>query len=101
MHLVNEDKNRKIMCNKTILDALVTSAAYTEHDLQDARDSAIRALARLATEFTNRAYMAKHTNLLVVVARAVEREARWEEEGEKSEHGFLAKPLLMSLLVAM
>jgi hypothetical protein len=101
MHLVNEDKNRKTMCNKTILDALVTSASYKDPALSEARDSAMRAMERLGTEFANRQIMARHTNLLIVVAGAVEREAQWEEEGKKSEHGFLAKPLLMGLLVAM
>ena len=101
MHLVNEDKNRKIMCNKTILEALVASANYKDPDLAEARDSAVRAMERLATDFSNRSYMARHKNLIGAVASAVEREAGWEEEGQKSAHGFLAKPLLMSLLVAM
>ena len=101
MHLVNEEKNRKIMCNKTILDALVVGANYENDDLQEARDSAIRSLERLATEFTNRPIMARHSGLLVAVAKAVEREARAEEDGQEAEHGYLAKPLLMSLLVAM
>jgi hypothetical protein len=101
MHLINETKNRKIMCSRTILDALVTGANYRDTDLEEARDSAVRAMERLATENTNRAYMARHQGLLTAVARAVEREARWEEEGRESEHGYLAKPLLMSLLVAM
>jgi len=101
MHLINEAKNRKILCNKTVLDALVTGANYNDPDLEEARDSAIRAMERLATEYSNRAVMARQEGLLVAVARAVEREALWEEDGRESEHGYLAKPLLMSLLVAM
>jgi hypothetical protein len=101
MHLVNEDANRKIMCNKSVMQALVTGAAWEDDNLEEARDSAIIAIERLATEFTNRSYMARHPRLLVVVAQAVEREAVWDEEGRESEHGYLAKPLLMSLLVAM
>ena len=101
MHLVNEDKNRKIMCNKAILEALVACASYKDPDLSDARDSAIRALERLGTEYSNRPVMAQHKGLLVAVSKAVEREAQWEEEGKKTEHGYLAKPLLMSLLIAM
>lgn len=101
MHLVNEDKNRKVMCSKTVLDCLIACANFKDRDLADARDSAIRAMERLATEFSNRALMARHPGLLVVVSKAVEREAEWEELGTNSEHGYLAKPLLMSLLVAM
>lgn len=96
MHLVNEDKNRKLLCNKTILSALVAAA-----DATDTQDAAIRTLERLATEQSNRATMAHHEGLLVAVAAAVEREAVWEREGHASEFGRLAKPLLMSLLVAM
>ena len=101
MHLINEDRNRKILCNKTVLDALVAGANYREPDLEEARDSAVRAMERLATEHTNRETMARHPGLLTAVAQAVEREAKWEDAGRESEHGYLAKPLLMSLLVAM
>ena len=101
MHLVNEDKNRVVLCTRRIIEALVSIAASKDRDMADARDSAIRAMERLATEFSNRALMARQPGLLVVVAQAVEREAGWEEQGKKTEHGFLAKPLLMSLLVAM
>lgn len=101
MHLVNEGKNRKILCNRTVLDSLVAGATYKDPDLDEARDSAIRAMERLATEYSNREFMARHPGLLTAVAQAVEREAAWEEAGRESEHGYLAKPLLMSLLVAM
>jgi hypothetical protein len=101
MHLVNEKKNLKNMCNQAILDALVVGANYEDSDLESARDSAIRALERLATEFSNRAHMARHPALLITVAKAVEREAKAEDAGRESEHGYLAKPLLMSLLLAM
>jgi len=104
MHLVNDDGNHKMLCNKTVLNAMVTAANYKDPDLMEARDSAIRALERLATEVSNRAVMAHHEGLLVAVAKAVEREAKWEQLGHRSTSGdseFLAKPLLMSLLVAM
>ena len=101
MHLVNENKNRKLMCSALILDALVEAARFNEVDLEEARDSAIIALERLATEVSNRHRMARHPRLLESVAQAVEREAKWEDSGRKSEHGFLAKPLLLSLLLAM
>jgi hypothetical protein len=101
MHLTNESANRTAMCNKTILEALVKGASLDDLKLEDIRDSAVRAIERLATEFSNRPFMARHRGLLVAVAKATEREARLEEEGAKAEHAFLAKPLLMSLLVAM
>ena len=101
MHLTNETNNRKAMCNKSILDALVKGASIDDQSQEEIRDSAVRAIERLATEFTNRAFMAKHDGLLVAVAKAAEREAKLEEAGAKPEHAFLAKPLLMSLLVAM
>lgn len=101
MHLVNEDNNRAPMCTSAILDALTVCAGLKENDFVDARDSAIRAMERLATEPTNRRFMARHPGLLAVVASAVEREAEREDAGKRSEYGFLAKPLLLSLLVAM
>lgn len=101
MHLTNESSNRKAMCNKKILEALVKSASLEAKGTEEIRDSSIRAIERLATEFSNRAYMARHEGLLVAVAKATEREAKLEESGAKAEHAFLAKPLLMSLLVAM
>lgn len=97
MHLVNEEGNRKLLCNKTVLTAIVAAALY--EDVPDGRDSAIRAMERLATEASNRSAMAHHENLLVAVAAAVEREARLEDAGKT--HEFLAKPLLMSLLITM
>jgi len=101
MHLTNENSNRKVMCNKTILEALVVGASSDEPEMDEIRDSAIRAIERLATEFSNRPYMARHHGLLVAVAKATEREAKLEESGAGVEQSFLAKPLLMSLLVAM
>eukprot|EP00522_Entomoneis_paludosa_P007888 CAMPEP_0172446536 /NCGR_PEP_ID=MMETSP1065-20121228/6114_1 /TAXON_ID=265537 /ORGANISM="Amphiprora paludosa, Strain CCMP125" /LENGTH=296 /DNA_ID=CAMNT_0013197681 /DNA_START=16 /DNA_END=906 /DNA_ORIENTATION=+ len=99
MHLVNDDQNRTAMCNKVILDALVTGSNL--EDPTDSRDSAIRALERLATEATNRPTMARHEGLLQAVAKAVEREVKLEDAKVESEHGYLAKPLLMTLLLAM
>lgn len=101
MHLTNENGNRKLMCNKSILEALVKGASLEGKETEEIRDSAIRAIERLATEFSNRPYMARHDGLLVAIAKATEREAKLEESGAKVDHAFLAKPLLMSLLVAM
>ena len=80
---------------------MVKGASLDAPGMEEIRDSSIRAIERLATEFSNRATMARHEGLLVAIAKATEREAKWEDAGTKSEHAFLAKPLLMSLLVAM
>ena len=101
MHLVNEDGNRQIMCSETVLTAVVAAANYDDPELDEARDSSIRAMERLATEASNRPVMAHHPGLLVSVAKAVEREDQWKQQGREAEYGYLAKSLLMSLLVAM
>lgn len=155
MHLTNESKNRSIMCTPTVLNALVRGASITDEEIQsqqqrkrlkDVRDSAVRAIERLATEFSNRHKMAHHDGMIIAIARATEREAKLEAGSngvviddhaavssgaaantsnndsvecvsynsvttpmkEKSQnqfhdthHAHLAKPLLMSLLVAM
>ncbi|KAG7340837.1 hypothetical protein IV203_024380 [Nitzschia inconspicua] len=116
MHLANESKNCKTLCTKPILDALVQGASITDEaisrtkQLEDIRDSAIRAIERLATDFSNRAIMASHDGLLVAIAQATEREHKLETAMKRgtsmadqlqSSHPFLAKPLLMSLLVAL
>jgi len=157
MHLTNESKNRAMMCTPAVLNALVKGASVTDEaiendakQLQEVRDSAIRAIERLATEFSNRHKMAHHDGLLVAIAHATEREAKLELQAKKThgldltveqdvpptggagnssgndsvgsnshnlaltpmkqrkqqqlqepQHAFLAKPLLMSLLVAM
>lgn len=154
MHLTNESKNRSIMCTPSVLKALVRGASIADEEirnhpkqrqLQDIRDSAIRAIERLATEFSNRHTMAHHDGLIVAIARATEREAKLERVSNDNastamdeaacsssvangsvemssyasssvltpqrpnkqsdtsfvQHAYLAKPLLMSLLVAM
>mmetsp|Transcript_5409 Transcript_5409/g.13592 ORF Transcript_5409/g.13592 Transcript_5409/m.13592 type:complete len:1089 (+) Transcript_5409:135-3401(+) len=157
MHLTNESRNRTVMCTPTVLKALVRGASLIDEEikkeeqrkqLHDVRDSAIRAIERLATEFSNRHKMAHHDGLIVAIARATEREAKLERGNadisvllkdqaalsnstdanisvnesvdlsshnstltprpsrnqnplQESQHARLAKPLLMSLLVAM
>jgi hypothetical protein len=117
MHLTNDSNNRTIMCTKPILDALVQGASITNDaisrtkELVEIRDSAVRAIERLATEFSNRRIMARHEGLLVAIAMATEREQKLEaavtkggtilSESQQTSHAFLAKPLLMSLLVSM
>jgi hypothetical protein len=116
MHLSNENVNHKIMCTAKVLEGLVAGASCTvppdlpphpDHDpkqmLKEIQDSAIRAIARLATEVSNRPFMAKHKGLLPTVAKATERESKLELEGADpdQQRGFLSKALLMSLLVAM
>ena len=101
MHLTNESANHKVMCNKKVLNALVKGASMDGANIEEIRDSAICALERLATEYSNRGLMARHDGLLVAVAQATEREAQSEDAGAISGRSYLAKPLLMSLLVAM
>lgn len=101
MHLTNETENRRRMCNKYILKALVEAADMDNNGNKEIRDSAIVAIERLATEVTNRKYMARHDGLLTTVAKATEREAKAELAGEKQSQPRLAKQLLLSLLVAM
>jgi hypothetical protein len=107
MHLTNESMNRTTMCTSTVLDALVKGASITDAEidmntsphttatnnntnnnnensttrqaLEDVRDSAVRALERLATEFPNRNKMAHHEGLLVAIAQATERESKLEQ----------------------
>jgi hypothetical protein len=101
MHLTNETENRKVMCNKVVLNALIKASNLEGDDNSDTRDSAIVAIERLATEVSNRQYMARHTGLLVAIAKATERESKSELAGEKNSQPRLAKQLLMSLLLAM
>ena len=101
MHLTNESENRKIMCNKVILKALLEASCTEGSENTETRDSAIVAIERLATEVSNRQYMARHDGLLVAIAKATERESKSELAGEKKSQPRLAKQLLMSLLLAM
>lgn len=101
MHLTNENKNRKILCSKVILNALVQASNIEDADMSETRDSAIVALERLATEVSNRQYMARHDNLLITIAKATERESKSALGGEQTTQPRLAKQLLMSLLLAM
>merc|ERR1711957_120664 len=50
MHLTNENKNRKILCSKVILNALVEASSIDDDEMSETRDSAIVAIERLATE---------------------------------------------------
>jgi hypothetical protein len=117
MHLTNEPANVKLLCSKTVLNVLVQGASMDYDKTHEIPQSAITALERLATDFNNRPYMARHEGLLVAVAKATEREAKLESRGgmmmssassmiagqqqDSSTNQFLAKPLLLSLLVAM
>lgn len=98
MHLTNEPSNCKVMCCKKILNALVLGVSSDEEDIST---SAITAMERLATDSSNRPHMARHEGLLMAVAKATEREAKLESSGMSKSMPLLAKPLLMSLLVAM
>jgi hypothetical protein len=114
MHLTNESRNHITMCTSAVLDALVKGASITDDEiadyqrrygsvgtiavgsgdkhnnnsrlvLKDVRDCALRALERLATEFTNRYKMAHHPGLLVTVAQATEREAKLEAKATQQQ----------------
>jgi hypothetical protein len=117
MHLVNDDTNRSVLCqNEKVLNAIVHIAASARYEPEsispdhrssscesEAHVSAIRALERLATLSSNRPIMAQHPGLLVAVAKAVEWEAILQEctnDGMTSSL-YLAKPLLLTLLLAM
>lgn len=126
MHLTNENTNRSIMCTGKVLDAFVQGAScgYSttprqsptltradtdetdeEYLISEIQDSAIRAIARLATEVSNRKSMARHEGLITAIAKATELESKAESsqsEGENNQQqSFLGKPLLMSLLLAL
>ena len=101
MHLTNEDKNRMVMCQKTVLDALLLGACTEGAKWNDFFESAVVALERLATEHGNRPVMARHPGLLVAVAKVTEREHKLKNTGTVAKYERLAKPLLMSLLLAL
>jgi len=101
MHLTNETENRKIMCNKVVLKALVEAASLENAGNKEIRDSAVVAIERLATEASNRQYLARHDGLLVAIAKATERESKSELAGERHSQPRLAKQLMLSLLLSM
>ena len=103
-HLANEPKNHKIICNKHILAALVYGSSLpSPHAVT--RDAAILAMERMAMEHSNRPMMARYPGMLVSIAQATEREMKEAASGMSVVSGTgqprRAKPLLMSLLVAM
>lgn len=101
MHLTNEDTNREIMCQKTVLDALMVGANSDGTKWTAFFESAIVALERLATEPKNRPMMARVPGMLVTIAKVTEKERLLEDAGAEATHERLAKPLLMSLLLAL
>lgn len=104
-HLANDPLNHKPICNKHILAALVHGASLAGQEGMVTRDAAILAMERMAMEHSNRPMMARYPGMLVSIAQATEREMNEELNGipASSVRGQprLAKPLLMSLLVAM
>lgn len=103
-HLANEPENHKIICRAQVLAALVHGASLPPPQAVT-RDAAILALERMAMEHSNRPMMARFPKMLVTIAQATERELKEEISGMQVSMGTgqprLAKPLLMSLLVAM
>jgi hypothetical protein len=104
-HLANDPLNHKIICNKHILAALVRGASLSSRAGAVTRDAAILAMERMAMDHSNRPMMARYPGMLVSIAKATEREMNEELNGvpksSASGQPRLAKPLLMSLLVAM
>ncbi|KAL7427886.1 hypothetical protein ACHAXH_001685 [Discostella pseudostelligera] len=98
-HLPNEPRNHRIICNQNILAALVHGASLDGQAGMVTRDAAILTMERIATEHSNRPMMARYPGVLVSIAKATEREMR--EELNVRGQPRLAKPLLMSLLVAL
>ncbi|KAL7545490.1 hypothetical protein ACHAWF_008849, partial [Thalassiosira exigua] len=104
-HLANEPSNHRAICNKHVLAALVHGASLAGPEGTVTRDAAILAMERMAMEHTNRPMMARYPGMLVSIAKATEREMHEEMNGipagSVTGQPRLAKPLLMSLLVAM
>ncbi len=104
-HLANDPLNHKVICNKHILAALVHGASLSSPAGAVTRDAAILAMERMAMDHSNRPMMARYPGMLVSIAQATEREMNEELNGvpksSASGQPRLAKPLLMSLLVAM
>lgn len=104
-HLANDPLNHKVICNKHILSALVHGASLSSPAGAVTRDAAILAMERMAMDHSNRPMMARYPGMLVSIAKATEREMNEELNGvpksSASGQPRLAKPLLMSLLVAM
>jgi len=104
-HLANDPLNHKVICNKHILAALVHGASLSSPAGSVTRDAAILAMERMAMDHSNRPMMARYPGMLVSIAKATEREMNEELNGvpksSASGQPRLAKPLLMSLLVAM
>ena len=101
MHLTNEDMNCMIMCQKTVLDALLLGACTEGPKWDIFFESAVVALERLASEHINRPVMAGHPGMLVAVAKVIERGHILEDAGTVAKYERLAKSLLTSLLLAL
>ncbi|KAL9180309.1 hypothetical protein ACHAXT_008279 [Thalassiosira profunda] len=104
-HLANDPRNHRTICTKDVLAALVHGASIEGPQGAVTRDAALLAMERMAMEHGNRPMMARYPGVLTSVARAAERELHEEVHGRPASAGTgqprLAKPLLMSLLVAM
>jgi hypothetical protein len=101
MHLTNDDSNRELMCQKLVLEALKVGANTEGLQRKEFYESAVLALERLATEPKNRPTIARFPGMLVTIARVTEREQSLIDNGVHASHERLAKPLLLSLLLAL
>lgn len=100
-HLANDPLNNRSICNTFVLAALVHGASLDGPGSVVTRDAAVLAMERMAMEHSNRPMMARYPGMLVSIAQATEREMKEELNGSMKCQPRLAKPLLMSLLVAM
>lgn len=100
-HLANDLFNQRSICKNVILAALVHGASLEGPTGMVTRDAAILVMERMAMEHSNRPMMARYPGMLVSIALAVEREMNEENNGNVKGQPRLAKPLLMSLLIAM
>ena len=104
-HLANEPRNHKIICSKDVLSALVHGASLEGPAGHVTRDACVLSMVRMAMEHSNRPIMARFPGMITSIAKATEREMKEEDDTNASStttgQPRLAKPLLMSLLVAM
>mmetsp|Transcript_12218 Transcript_12218/g.28783 ORF Transcript_12218/g.28783 Transcript_12218/m.28783 type:complete len:757 (+) Transcript_12218:409-2679(+) len=104
-HLANEPRNHKIICSKYVLSALVNGASLDGPAGTVTRDACVLSMVRMAMEHSNRPMMARFPGMITSIAKATEREMKEENDMNASPTSTgqprLAKPLLMSLLVAM
>ena len=84
------------MTAPNVLDALISLSSNCNYEITQ---PAVTAVARLASEQKNRKAMALHKGLITALAKAVEIET--ESRRNRSSVVAMAKPALITLLVAL